>query len=213
MVDAHRIFRQHMTAPVSCPWRFDREGAARPRLASDGVAGMSVRINDDWHSWKGWALDKTLAPHGPMLFEMTHFTDLCNWFLAAEPEEVVALDHGDLNHGIVVRYRTGEVATIAMCAPRRWPLPPSGQSRKGVSSGYANCSRVFRGHPGQCRRFHGSELRKHPDPKDKSRSSLSGWNHAAARLTPCTRPLTLMRTWDRAPNLTGHCPTARHAYT
>ena len=123
MVDAHRIFRQHMNAPAPCPWRFDREGTARPRLASDGVAGMSVRINDDWHSWKGWALDKSLAPHGPMLFEMTHFTDLCNWFLAAEPEEVVALDHGDLNHGIVIRYKSGEMATIIMCANGTFGYP------------------------------------------------------------------------------------------
>jgi hypothetical protein len=36
-----------------------------------------------------------------MLFEMTHFTDLCNWFLAAEPEEVVALATGMLSHSIL----------------------------------------------------------------------------------------------------------------
>lgn len=123
MIEAHGIFRRHMTRPAPCPWRFDREGAARPRVAGDGVAGMSVRINDDWYSWKGWAMDKTLAPHGPMLFEMTHFTDLCNWFLAAEPEEVMALENGDLNHGIVIRYRTGELATISMCANGTFGYP------------------------------------------------------------------------------------------
>jgi predicted dehydrogenase len=123
MRDAYRIFRRHMAAPNPCPWRFDREGAARPRLDGDGVAGMSVRINDDWYSWKGWALDKTQAPHGPMLFEMTHFTDVCNWFLAAEPEEVVALEHGVFNEGVVIRYRTGELATISMHANGTFGYP------------------------------------------------------------------------------------------
>ena len=114
MVDAHRIFRSHMASPASCPWRFDREGPNRPRLAADGVAAMSVRINDDWYSWKAWSLDKSHARYGPMLFEMTHFTDLCNWFLAAEPAEVAALEHDVLSHGVVIRYRTGEIATLLM---------------------------------------------------------------------------------------------------
>jgi predicted dehydrogenase len=115
MIEAHRIFREHMTRPKPCPWRWDREGAARPRVEGEGRAGMMVRINDDWWSWKCWMFDKTHAPHGAMLFEMTHFTDLCNWFLAAEAEEVVALECGLLNHGVVIRYKTGEMATITMC--------------------------------------------------------------------------------------------------
>ena len=123
MREAHRIFRSHMTQPKPCPWRYDREGAARPRLAEDGVAGMSVRINDDWYSWKLWAFDKEQAPCGPMLFEMTHFTDMCNWFLAAEPEEVVAIESGMLNHGIIIRYKTGELATLSMSANGTFGYP------------------------------------------------------------------------------------------
>ncbi|HOZ45972.1 MAG TPA: Gfo/Idh/MocA family oxidoreductase [Candidatus Hydrogenedentes bacterium] len=123
MIDAHRIFRHHMTHPGPCSWRFDREGAGRPRLADDGTAGMLVRINDDWYSWKGWVFDKEDAPFGPMLFEMTHFTDLCNWFLAAEPTEVVALSGGMLNHGVIVRYATGEIATISMSANGTFGYP------------------------------------------------------------------------------------------
>ncbi len=114
MIDAHRIFRQHMRAPQPCGWRWEREGAARPNLAEEGVASMSVRINDDWHSWKAWVFDKTQAPHGPMLFEMTHFTDMCNWFMAGEPAEVVAIEAGMLNHAVIIRYQGGEIATISM---------------------------------------------------------------------------------------------------
>lgn len=123
LLDAHRIFSEHMRGSNRCPWRFDREGAARPRLSGDGVAGMSVRINDDWYSWKGWALDPAQAPHGPMLFEMTHFTDVCNWLLDAEPETVTALESGVLNHGVVIRYRTGELATISMSSNGTFGYP------------------------------------------------------------------------------------------
>ncbi|MCG3148839.1 MAG: Myo-inositol 2-dehydrogenase [Verrucomicrobiae bacterium] len=123
MVAAQKIFRQHMANPKPCLWRFDREGKDRPVLAEDGVAGMSVRINDDWWSWKGWVFDKEQAPHGAMLFEMTHFTDVCNWFLASEPVEVIALENGMLNHGIVIRYAGGEMATISMSANGTFGYP------------------------------------------------------------------------------------------
>ena len=112
MIDAHRIFRGHMNNPAPCPWRWRREPDAMPNLAEDGVPSMSVRINDDWYSWKGWVFDKTHAPHGPMLFEMTHFTDLCNWFLADEPVEVTAVETGMLNVAVIIRYRSGALATI-----------------------------------------------------------------------------------------------------
>jgi predicted dehydrogenase len=123
MIDAHRIFRNHMESPQPCPWRFDREGKNRPQIDGNGTSAMSVRINDDWYSWKAWAMNKEHAPHGPMLFEMTHFTDLCNWFLAAEPVEVVAMEQGMLNHGIITKYKTGEIATLLMCANGTFGYP------------------------------------------------------------------------------------------
>ena len=112
MLDAQRIFRQHMTHPGPCPWRWRREGDKIPSLRDDGVPSVSVRINDDWYSWKGWVFDKAQAPHGPMLFEMTHFTDVCNWFLAEEPIEVTAVETGMLNMAVIVRYESGALATI-----------------------------------------------------------------------------------------------------
>lgn len=114
MLDAQRIFQQHMTHPNACPWRWRREEDHLPTLPDDGVPSVSVRINDDWYSWKGWVFDKTQAPHGPMLFEMTHFTDVCNWFLAEEPVEVTAVETGMLNMAVIVRYRSGALATIVI---------------------------------------------------------------------------------------------------
>ena len=114
MLDAQRIFRQHMTHPLPCPWRWRREGEQLPALAGDGVPSVSVRINDDWYSWKGWVFDKTQAPHGPMLFEMTHFTDVCNWFLDDEPVEVTAVETGMLNVSVIICYRGGALATIVI---------------------------------------------------------------------------------------------------
>lgn len=123
MIEAHDIFRRHMTDPQPCGWRWNREGDRRPRLPEDGRPSMSVRINDDWYSWKGWVFDKEHSLHGPMVFEMTHFTDLCNWFLAAEPTEVIAVESGMLNHAVIIRYAGGELATITMCANGTFGYP------------------------------------------------------------------------------------------
>lgn len=123
MLAAHRIFRAHMAAPQPCPWRFDREGEARPRRLDDGVAAMAVRINDDWWSWKSWVFDPQQAPHGPMLFEMTHFTDICNWFMASAPVAVSAMEQGPLNTGVLIRYAGGELASVTMCANGSFAYP------------------------------------------------------------------------------------------
>lgn len=122
MIEAHKIFRQQMRENKQCKWRWDRE-KDRPQLDSDGKASINVRINDDWYSWKSWVFDKTQAPHGPMLFEMTHFTDICNWFLDAEPEEVVAMETGMLNHAIIIKYKTGEIASLNLCANGTFGYP------------------------------------------------------------------------------------------
>lgn len=122
MIEAREIFRKQMKENKQCSWRWNRE-KDRPVLDSDGKASINVRINDDWYSWKAWVFDKTQAPHGPMLFEMTHFTDICNWFLDAEPEEVFAMETGMLNHAIIVKYKTGEIASLNLCANGTFGYP------------------------------------------------------------------------------------------
>ncbi|NKB66764.1 MAG: hypothetical protein GKR89_06875 [Candidatus Latescibacteria bacterium] len=111
---ARRLFRDQMERPQTAPWRWDREDDQRPPRPDDGVATFTCRINDDWYSWKSWVFDKAQAPHGPMLFEMTHFTDICNWFLGSRPVAVVAMETGMLNHAITVKYDGGELATLTL---------------------------------------------------------------------------------------------------
>ena len=123
MIDAHRIFRSQMENPQICEWRWDREEDKRPPRADDGTATFTCRINDDWYSWKSWVFDKKQAPYGPMLFEMTHFTDLCNWFLATDPVEVVAVETGMLNHAIIVKYAGGEIASLTLCGNGTFGYP------------------------------------------------------------------------------------------
>lgn len=122
MIDAHRIFRTQMRENKQAPWRWERE-TDRPYRADNGRASMNVRINDDWYSWKHWVFTPEQAPYGPMLFEMTHFTDLCNWFMESEPEEVVAMETGMLNHAIIIKYKSGEIATLNLCANGTFAYP------------------------------------------------------------------------------------------
>ena len=123
MRHAHHVFRRHMASTTPCPWRFDRGSEGRPDNLRDDVAGIHVRINDDWRSWKAWVFDPQQAPHGAMLFEMTHFTDVCNWFMADEPVEVSAMATEPFHHGVVIRYAGGGIATIGMCATGTFGYP------------------------------------------------------------------------------------------
>lgn len=123
MRDAYAIFRGHMQDPKPCSWRWNREPQHRPDLPEDKLGSINIRVNDDWHSWKAWVFDREHAPHGPMLFEMTHFTDLCNWLLDAEPAEVFAMESGMLVHAITIRYATGEMATLHMSANGTFGYP------------------------------------------------------------------------------------------
>lgn len=123
MADAHRIFRAHVEDPKISPWRWDREGGNRPQRPEDNIPAAAVRINDDHASWKAWVHDAEAYSHGPMLFEMTHFVDLCNWFLAAQPVEVCAMENGLYLHSVSIRYDTGSLATITMCANGSFGYP------------------------------------------------------------------------------------------
>lgn len=108
------------------------KGAVRP-----GHRPISGNSGDYWPGFKALSFQKEYIfprhmPYfrlrvtlnfGPMLFEMTHFTDLCNWFMDAEPEEVVAMETGMLNLAIIIKYKIGELATLNMCANGTFGYP------------------------------------------------------------------------------------------
>ncbi|HWL52172.1 MAG TPA: Gfo/Idh/MocA family oxidoreductase [Chthoniobacteraceae bacterium] len=124
MVDAQRIFAAHMKAPGACGWRYNREGAGRAKLDhEDGIAAMSIRINDDWWSWKNVHLQGQNAEIGLMLSEDTHFMDIAAWFMQAEPVEVMTTFSGILVHQISVKFEGGHIASILSSANGSFGYP------------------------------------------------------------------------------------------
>ncbi len=124
MVDAQRIFTNHMKDPRPCPWRFDREGSNRPPLDHEsGIAAISIRINDDWWSWKKVHTTGQNAEIGLMLSENTHFVDIACWFLQAEPLEVTTVDSGVLTHQVSIKFEGGHIASILSSANGTFGYP------------------------------------------------------------------------------------------
>ena len=117
MAEARALFRQHMTNPQPCPWRFQRPGWEHVRDLvgeEDRVPAIAMRINDDWMSWKSVHLQGDNAEYGLLLSEMTHFADLACWFVDARPTRVGVLSSGVLNHATVIEFEGGGIASIFM---------------------------------------------------------------------------------------------------
>lgn len=124
MIEAQRIFRSHMDNPAPCNWRYDREGSNRMQLpAEDGVACMSIRINDDWYSWKRVHMEGPNSQYGGLLFEMTHFVDLACWFIQSDPVAVFTHSSGMLNHVVSIRFANGELASLLMASNGTFGYP------------------------------------------------------------------------------------------
>jgi len=126
MAEARAIFRRHMTQPQPCPWRFRRPGWEQVRDVvgdEEQLASISIRINDDWMSWKSVHLQGDNAEYGLLLSEMTHFADLACWFLDAEPRRVGVLSSGVLNHAAVIEFEGGGIASIFMAGNGTFGYP------------------------------------------------------------------------------------------
>ena len=117
MAEARAIFRRHMTRPQACSWRFQRPGWEQVRDvvgSEEHLPAISIRVNDDWMSWKSVHLQGDNAEYGLLLSEMTHFADLARWFVEAEPSRVGVLSSGVLNHATVIEFEGGGIASIFM---------------------------------------------------------------------------------------------------
>lgn len=117
MAEARAIFRHHMMQPQDCTWRFRRPGWEEVHGVvgdEENVPAVSIRINDDWMSWKSVHLQGDNAEYGLLLSEMTHFADLACWFVDAEPMRVGVLSSGVLNHATVIEFEGGGIASIFM---------------------------------------------------------------------------------------------------
>ena len=115
MVRALEIFRNHMASPQDCPWRFNRPGWDSIDVkGQDGVPFVSIRINDDWRSWKFIHLTGQNSEFGLLLGEMTHFVDLARHFLDAEAVRVFAMHNGILNHAVSIEFANQAIVNISM---------------------------------------------------------------------------------------------------
>lgn len=124
MVDAQRIFSSHMQNPGTCAWRYNREGSERPQLDHEnGVAALSIRVNDDWWSWKKVHTTGQNAEIGLLLSENTHFMDIACWFMQAEPLEVTTVESGVLTHQVTVKFAGGHIASVLSSANGSFGYP------------------------------------------------------------------------------------------
>lgn len=113
MAEGRRLFRQHMESGHVAAWRYDREGANKMDFGDrDGKAAISIRINDDWWSWKNVHLHGDAMEYGLLLGEFTHWADLSRWWMDAEAEEVTAILSGPLLSQVTIKFKTGELASV-----------------------------------------------------------------------------------------------------
>ena len=125
MQEARQIFTSHMRDPKPCPWRFERPGWDTMDIGTNaGAPLVSIRINDDWKSWKFVHLQTEFNRKvGLLLSEGTHFVDIANWFLDAEPVRVLCSGQGVLNHVIIIHYANGGMANITMASTGTFGYP------------------------------------------------------------------------------------------
>jgi predicted dehydrogenase len=115
-----------MRSHKPCPWRFRREGWEQVQTVVGAEADMpaiSIRINDDWMSWKPVHLEGENAEYGLLLSEMTHFADLACWFLDAEPRRVGVLSSGVATHATIMEFEGGGIASIFMAGNGTFGYP------------------------------------------------------------------------------------------
>ncbi len=115
MMRAISHFHRHMKDSYSAPWRFKRAGWEKiDTKGQNGVPGLSIRINDDWQSWKSIHITGSYTDYGLLIGEMTHFVDLARLFLQSEATRVFTMHNGILNHVVSIEFANQALASIAM---------------------------------------------------------------------------------------------------
>lgn len=144
MKDAQAIFSAHMRDPQPCPWRYERPGCDTFDVGADpGAPALSMRINDDWKSWKFVHMQSELNRKvGLLLSEGTHFVDLANWFIDSEPVRVLCAGQGVLNHTIIIHYANGGMATVAMASTGTFGYPKELLEAMG-NGGFVACDHML----------------------------------------------------------------------
>lgn len=115
IIRALSLFHHHLDHPAKNAWRYERPGWENiDAKGQDGVPSLSIRINDDWHSWKAVHLTGEYAEYGLLIGEMTHFVDLARLFLRSEAARVFTMHNGILNHAVSIEFENQAIVSIAM---------------------------------------------------------------------------------------------------
>jgi predicted dehydrogenase len=110
--DAKRILDGHHADPRSAPWRYRRYGGEPAQEMKEAKATMMLmRINDDYLSFKGYAMDPYVG-QGAIMGELCHFVDLACFFLDREPVKVYAEGWSRINQSLTLQFEDQSICTI-----------------------------------------------------------------------------------------------------
>lgn len=110
--DAMEILEKHRENPQEAPWRFKRYGdePEQPMKEAD-VTMVLMRINDDYKSFKSYAMDPYVG-HGAIMGELCHFVDLGCKIVGCEPVKVYTAGWARINQTLVLEFEDRSICTI-----------------------------------------------------------------------------------------------------
>ena len=123
LVWAREAFEAAKQPRAKACWVLDRNADTCAAWPETRQMTIVARINDDLRTWKDWAFMEDVAAYGPMLFEMTHFTDIVCLFAGKHPIEVSAQGHLRSNQTVTVTFDDGSLATILMTGVGTFSYP------------------------------------------------------------------------------------------
>jgi predicted dehydrogenase len=113
--DALRILNAHRANPVDAPWRYMRYADDEQVMKESKAAMVLMRINDDYKSFKSYAMDPYVG-HGAIMGELCHFVDLACRIVGCEPVKVYTEGWARINQSLILQFEDQSIATIVDAA-------------------------------------------------------------------------------------------------
>ncbi len=109
--DAVKIYRDHKVNPIEAPWRYKRLDGEHQKIKEEDATMISMRINDDIMSFKGYALDEMVG-EGSIIGELCHFVDLAHYILKKEPVKVYVEGWARINQVLTLQFEDSSIVSI-----------------------------------------------------------------------------------------------------